>query len=109
MRSDASLLAKIAFVGAWLGVLAGAWLIGGITGWLPELLGPSSSLWLPAYATLTALGVASVVLSVFTLKRLSLNERKWAFGGFIGGALVIMMVGLLIWVIMPIISGLGKI
>ncbi len=75
-------------------------------GWLPEPLGQSSSLWLPTYGTLTALGVVSVLLSLLTLKRLSLDERKWAIGGIIGGALMVVMVGLFIWLIITAIQAM---
>jgi hypothetical protein len=103
MRSDASLLAKISFVGAWLGVLAVVWIFGALMGWLPDPLSQLSSLWLPMYATLAALGVVSVILGLFAL---SLGERKWAIGGIIGGALVIVREGLFIWLVMTALQGL---
>ena len=109
MKFNALLMAKIAFVGAWLGVLAVAWIYGGFMKLLPEPLSPFSSLWGPVFVTLMALGVGSVVLSLFTLDGLGSDERKMAIGGIIGGALVIVGVGLFIWLVKAVFTGLGRI
>jgi hypothetical protein len=106
MRSNASLITKIAFVGAWLGVLANVWLICGLIGWAPEPLGSTWNHWELVYATLAAVGVASIVLSLLTLNLLSSGERKWAIGGIIGGALVIVTEGLFIWLVIGALQGL---
>jgi hypothetical protein len=106
MRSNASLIAKIAFVGAWLGVLANIWLIGGLIGWAPEPFGLRWNHWELVYATLAAVGVASILLSLLTLNLLSSGERKWAIGGIIGGALVIVTEGLFIWLVIGALQGL---
>src|SRR4030095_5039159 len=103
MRSDATLLAKVAFVGAWLGVLAVVWIFCGFIGWLPGPLSQSSNLWLPMFATVAALGVVSVIAGLFAL---SLGERKWAIGGIIGGVLVIVAEGLFIWLVMTALAGM---
>ena len=109
MKLEAPLMAKIAFVGAWLGVLAVAWIYGGFMKLLPEPLSSSSSLWGPVFVTLIGLGVASIVLSLFALERLGSDERKMAIGGIIGGALVIVGVGLFIWIVRAVFTGLGRI
>jgi len=109
MKFNALLMAKISFVGAWLGVLALAWIYGGFMKLLPEALSPSSSLWGTVFVTLIALGVGSVVLSLFTLDGLGSGERKIAIGGIIGGALVIVGVGLFIWLVRAVFTGLGRI
>jgi hypothetical protein len=96
MKLNAQLIAKIAFVGAWLGVLAVVWIYAGFMRLAPEPLSPFSSLWGPVFVTLMALGVSSVALSLSALRRLSSGERKMAVGGIIGGAFVIVGVGLFI-------------
>ena len=103
MGFKAPLIAKMVFIGAWLGVLTVVWLFGSLMGWLPEPLGPSSNLYLPMYATLAALGVVSITVGLLTL---SLGERKWAVGGIIGGALVIVTEGLFIWLVIEGLKGL---
>ena len=96
-------IAKIVFIGAWLGVLTVVWLFGSFMGWLPEPLGSSSNLYLPMYVTLAALGLVSIILGLLTL---NLGERKWAIGGIISGALVIVGEGLFIWLVITALAGL---
>src|SRR5262245_47936091 len=109
MKLEAPLMAKIAFVGAWLGVLAVAWIYAGFMRLAPEPLSPSSSLWGSVFVTLMAWGVASVALSLSALSRLGSGERKIAIGGIIGGVLVIVGVGLFILLVRAVFTGLGRI
>ncbi|HZF39843.1 MAG TPA: hypothetical protein VE715_13530 [Blastocatellia bacterium] len=108
MKLNAPLMAKIAFIGAWLGVLAVVWIYAGFMKLAPEPLSPFSSLWRPLYVTLMGLGVASIVLSLFALDQLGSDERKMAIGGIIGGALVIVGMGLFIWLVSDMMSHLLK-
>ena len=103
MGFKAPLIAKIVFVGAWLGVLNIVWLLGSLMGWLPEPPTPPQNLLLPMSVTLAALGVMSIILGLLTL---SSGERKWAIGGIIGGALVIATEGLFIWSVIEALQGL---
>jgi hypothetical protein len=103
MGFKAPLTAKIVFIGAWLGVLTVVWLFGALIGWLPEPPSPPPNLWLPMCVTLAALGVMSVILGLLTL---SSGERKWAIGGIIGGALVIVTEGLFVWLVIGALQGL---
>jgi hypothetical protein len=106
MKLDAPLKAKIAFIGAWLGVLAVVWIFAGFSGVAPEPLSKTSSLWEPLFVTLIAWGVASVALSLSALSQLGSGERKFAIGGIIGGALVIAGVGLFYMLVSAVVKSL---
>ncbi len=103
MGFKAPLIAKIVFIGTWLGVLTVVWLFGALMGWLPEPPSPPRNLLLPMSVTLAALGVMSIILGLLTL---SSGERKWAIGGIIGGALVIVTEGLFVWLLIGALQGL---
>src|SRR5262245_48371712 len=106
MKIDAPLKAKIAFVGAWLGVLAVVWIYAGFMRLAPEPLSPFSNHWGTVFVTLMALGAVSVAMSLSALGRLGSGERKWAIGGIIGGVLVIVMMALFIWVTSALIHAM---